>query len=125
MSYVAAYLIACVGGYLIVGAYLYYVRRALDMKAGSFLLIDFLIGCTERAVALTLVLWTPPYVPAFIGGWVLLKFAIGWQRVPHSQEGDQGILLALTANVISFAIALGVGLFVNPGALQVWAAPSH
>jgi hypothetical protein len=95
MTYVIAYFTACVGGYVIVGAYLYCVRRVLGMKSKSFQLLDLLVGCTERAVALTLVLWAPPYVPTFIGGWVLLKFALGWQRTEHSQEGDQGILLAL------------------------------
>jgi hypothetical protein len=43
-------------------------------------------GATERAIALTLVLMAPSYLPSFIGGWVLLKFAIGWQREKHGSQ---------------------------------------
>jgi len=131
-TYVAAYLIACVGGFCVIGTYLYCVRKTIrrrskkiEMESSSFELVDFLVGGTERAVALTLVLWAPPYVPTFIGGWVLLKFALGWQRTEHSEEGDTGSLLALTANVFSFAIAIGVGVYLNHEALNVWAATPH
>jgi len=79
-AYAGAYLIACIGGWLIVGACLYCMRWSLGLKTRSFAPLELFIGCTERAVALTLVLKAPPYVPAFIGGWVVLKFALGWQR---------------------------------------------
>ena len=63
----------------------------------------------------------PPYVPTFIGGWVVLKFALGWRRARHSEQVETGSFLALIANVISFAIAVGVGLALNPKALEFWA----
>jgi hypothetical protein len=78
-------------------------------------------GAVERLVALTLVLWAPPYLPSFIGGWVLLKFAIGWQREGYGGKDEdevaKGRFLALIGNVLSFAIAIGVGVFLNPAAL--------
>jgi len=81
----------------------------------------FFIGVTERAVALTLVLWAPPYLPTFIGGWVALKFALGWQRERKTSEALTASMLALIGNVLSFAIAIGVGVVLNPEAIFVWA----
>jgi hypothetical protein len=83
-------------------------------------------GVVERFVALTLVLIAPAYLPAFIGGWVLLKFAIGWQReregkYVEEREVDKQSFLALIGNVISFAIPIAVGLVLYPEALNAWA----
>jgi hypothetical protein len=86
--YVAAYLGVCVAGWLTVAVCLY-VMRLLVLQKNRPPFSDwpaFLGGAVERAVALTLVLWAPPYLPPFIGGWVLLKFAIGWQREKHDDE---------------------------------------
>jgi hypothetical protein len=80
-------------------------------------------GVVERAVALTLVLYAPPYLPPFIGGWVLLKFAIGWQRQEYGDAVAKGSFLALIGSVLSFAIAIGVGVLLNPAALDIWAKP--
>jgi hypothetical protein len=77
-----------------------------------------ILGATERAVALTLVLLAPPYLASFIGGWVLLKFAIGWQREKHSDEVARGSFVALIGNVLSFAIAIAIGVYLNPDALK-------
>jgi hypothetical protein len=70
-----------------------------------------------------LVLWAPPYLPPFIDGWVLLKFAIGWQRQKYGDEVATGSFLALIGNVLSFAIAIGVGVVLNPAALDIWVKP--
>jgi hypothetical protein len=96
--------------------------------------LTFFGGVTERAVALTLVLKAPSYLPAFIGGWVLLKFAIGWQRDKYGgdkfgdfhddQVGEQSFL-ALIGNVLSFAIAIAIGVFLNPKALEAWATATR
>jgi hypothetical protein len=51
--YAGAYLVACLGGWLIVGACLYGMRSWLGMNAKSFAPLELFIGCTERAVALT------------------------------------------------------------------------
>jgi hypothetical protein len=82
----------------------------------------FLIGSIERAVALTLMIWAPRYLVTFVGGWVLLKFAIGWQRTPLNARIVRGSLLALIANVLSFAIAIAGGLYLNPAALAYFGA---
>jgi hypothetical protein len=87
--------------------------------------LDLLVGATERFVALTLVICAPPYLPAFIGGWVALKFALGWQREARGDEVQRGSLLAMIGNVLSFAIAVGVGLALNPKALEVWATTAR
>lgn len=86
-TYAVAYLVACVGGWLIVGACMYGMRRLVLKHPEKFSEWSvFFVGITERAVALTLVLIAPLYLPTFIGGWVVLKFALGWQREKHSDE---------------------------------------
>jgi len=54
---------------------------------------------------------------------VLLKFAIGWQRQKYGDEAARESFLALIGNVLSFAIAIGVGVALNPAALDIWAKP--
>jgi hypothetical protein len=127
-----AYLLACVGGWLAVACALY-VMRWLVLEKNLPPFSDwpaFLGGATERAIALTLVLKAPPYLPAFIGGWVLLKFAIGWQREGYGGKGDEGEVakgrfLALIGNVLSFAVAIAIGVALNPKALEVWATATR
>jgi hypothetical protein len=130
--YFLAYFLASIIGHIVVATCLWIIRR-LSLKAqnrppfsewGSFF-----FGATERAVALTLVLMAPAYLPAFIGGWVVLKFAIGWQRQqlqPSLFEEDTRQVatqsfVALIGSVISFAIPIAVGLFLYPEALNAWA----
>jgi hypothetical protein len=81
----------------------------------------FLIGVTERYVALTLVLLAPSYLASFIGGWVLLKFALGWQRESKNGEVLTDSMLAMIGNVLSLAIAIAAGIVLNPTAIDVWA----
>jgi hypothetical protein len=131
--YVAAYFDVCVLGWLAVAVCLYVMRRLVVRETA---LVPrqktrppfsdwpaFLGGAVERAVALTLVLLAPAYLPSFIGGWVLLKFAIGWQRQRNGDEVARGSFLALIGNVLSFAIAIWVGVLLNPKALEIWAQP--
>ena len=82
--------------------------------------LDLFIGSTERLVVTTMVIWTPRYVPAFIGAWMAFKIAANWQRVPNSSMARQGTLIGLLGNVYSFAIAIGAGLLANPEALRIW-----
>jgi hypothetical protein len=121
--YVEVYfLVLVVGNYVV--AYIMLLMRwlvALDTRP----IIEwsgFLIGLTERAVALTLVAWAPRYLAPFIAGWVLLKFAIGWQRTPLNPRIALGSVLALIANVVSFAIAIAGGLYLNDKALAYFGA---
>ena len=60
-----------------------------------------------------------PYLPSFIGGWIVLKFALGWQRERKTKEALTGSMLALIGNVLSFAIAIAIGAWLNPNALDV------
>ncbi len=83
----------------------------------------FFIGATERAVALALVLTAPPYLPAFVGGWILLKFALDWQRAEKGDDVMTDSMLAMVGNVLSFAVAIGAGIILNPIAIKLWASP--
>jgi hypothetical protein len=126
-----AFLGVCVVGHFVVAPCMYGMRwlalskKYLEKQETKFLgdCSVFLIGATERYVALTLVLLAPLYLPAFIGGWVLLKFALGWQRVKENGEAMTDSMLAIIGNVLSFAIAIGVGVYLNPDAIDVWAKP--
>ena len=82
-TYVVVYLLVCVGGNYLVAYCLFFLKwlSALDTRP-ILERTAFFIGFTERAVALTLFLLAPRYLAVFIGGWVLLKFALGWQRTP-------------------------------------------
>jgi hypothetical protein len=127
--YFAAYFAVWVVGWLAVAVCLYVMRWLVLKKENRPRFSDWpaFLGGIERVVALTLVLWAPPYLPSFIGGWVLLKFAIGWQREEYGGEDkrdvEKGRFLALIGNVLSFAIAIGVGLALNPAAREIWAKP--
>jgi len=84
--------------------------------------LDLWIGCTERAVATTMVIIAPAYVGGFILAWVGAKLAANWQRISPSRPFTrQGTLIALLGSVYSFSIAIGVGLWVQPRALDAWA----
>jgi hypothetical protein len=115
----------CVGSNLCCVIAVYFLAYFLACIVGH----TTFFGSTERAVALTLVLMAPAYLPAFIGGWVVLKFAIGWQRQqiqPSLLVEDTGQVatqsfVALIGSVISFAIAIAVGLALYPEALNAWA----
>jgi hypothetical protein len=127
-AYVAAYFDACIVRWLVVAVCLYGMRWfVLKKKPVFFDLPAFLGGAVERAIALTLVLLAPPYLSPFIGSWVLLKFAIGWQREGYGGKGEdevaKGRFLALIGNVLSFGWAIFVGVLLNPAALEIWAAP--
>src|SRR5690348_2917318 len=92
------------------------------------------LGNTERWVAVALVVWAPTYLPGFIGGWVLLKFALGWQAKmsdkpqpwtesrnklrPLTKEEDreklrQESMLAMIGSVLSFTVAIGIGYVLH------------
>jgi hypothetical protein len=108
-------------GYVIVAGILHFLRWRLQHpdKANE---LDFWLGGTERTVATALVIWAPGYVGPFIGAWVALKMAANWQRLKsQSAAVRQGTLLALLGNAFSFTIAIGVGVYFNRHALEVWA----
>jgi hypothetical protein len=92
---VGAYLLTCIVGHFVVAGCLWAMRRRVLKEANRPPFSDWIGlfgGATERFVALTLVLMAPAYLPTFIGGWVLLKFAIGWQR-ERNDERQPGLIL--------------------------------
>jgi hypothetical protein len=121
--YVEVYLLVLIVGNYVVAYSMLLMRWLVGLDTHPIVeWSGFLIGLTERAVALTLVVWAPRYLAAFIAGWVLLKFAIGWQRTPLNPKVALGSLLALIGNVISFAIAIAGGLYLNDEALKYFGA---
>jgi hypothetical protein len=76
----------------------------------------------KRLLSTTLVVFAPGYLASFIGAWIALKSAANWKRQPVGHAWvTQGSLLLLVGNVLSFAVAIGTGLLLNPGALAIWA----
>lgn len=130
---IGAYFLACIVGHFVVAVCLWVIRWLALKKENRPPFSEwgiFFLGVTERAAALTLVLMAPAYLPAFIGGWVLLKFALGWQRErdqpsPILARQDRQVAtqshFALIGNVISFTIPIAVGLALYPEALNAWA----
>ena len=122
--WLAACAASAVLGYWAAGYAVQFLRKKAKPKRHRAALI-FCLGATERAVATTLVIFAPPYLPAFIGGWIALKFAVGWQRYKKEKPETGGAMVALIGNVVSFTVAIAVGLIINPSALTTWATTSH
>ena len=108
----------CIGGNYFVAYIMFLVKWLVGLDTHPIIeWSGFCIGFTERAVALTLAIWAPRYLVTFIGGWVLLKFAVGWQRTLLNYKVALGSLLALIGNVLSFATAIAGGLYLNQKAI--------
>jgi hypothetical protein len=80
-SFIFALIVCSVVGWGVVGCSLVAIRSWLRLKTEGSLYDPgvFLLGSTERLVATALVVWAPAYLAGFIGGWILLKFALGWR----------------------------------------------
>ena len=46
---------------------------------------------------------------------------MGWQRAGDTSKHIAESKLALVGNALSFAIAIGAGMTLNPDAINVWA----
>jgi hypothetical protein len=126
--YFGAYLLACVEGWFAVACALlagpegkkpttiYRLDRLFRRRDWTRRCLD---AGPQRSAVLT----------AFIGGWVLLKFAIGWQREKRDDDDEKEVatqsFLALIGGVLSFSIAIAIGIFLNPNALEVWKNATH
>jgi hypothetical protein len=86
--------------------------------------LDLWLGGAERAIATTLVFYAPKYLVVFIGAWVALKLALGWQRRAGSTRVPEEVitrsLLSLAGSATSFAIAAVVGVLFHREALDAW-----
>ena len=95
---------AVIGGYPIVGILMlamrchvdWFMRKVADELLGlrkvrkvaySFGATDLYVGIAERFVAIVLTVWCIPSLPAFIGGWIALKFAVNWKRRERKNKG--------------------------------------
>jgi hypothetical protein len=116
ISYVIAYFLSVFGGWLIAGICVYVMRKSIRRPREFFRWIDLWVGGTERAVATTLVLFAHSYLPAFIGGWIALKFAANWKR--RNVGAGQASLVFLVGSVISFAVAIGAALYMRPDLIE-------
>jgi hypothetical protein len=113
--YIEIYILVCIGGNYLVAYCLFFLKWLMALDTRPIVeRMAFFIGFTERAVALTLFLLAPRYLAVFIGGWVLLKFALGWQRTPFVYKLAVGSQVALIGNVLSFAIAIVGGYYLRP-----------
>ena len=79
--------------------------------------LGVVIGMFERAIITWLVIWASALAPAFIGGWVLLKFAGGWSRTTEANLENRSVYqVALLGNIVSIGWAVLVGLNYAPEA---------
>ncbi len=84
----------------------------------SFEPMNLWVGGVERLVATTLVVWWIAYLPAFIGGWIALKFAANWKRFRNDTiYVREGSLMSLVGSVISIAMAIVAGVAIYPDAI--------
>jgi hypothetical protein len=118
-TYIGAYILSIFGGWAFVNIGLKVIRTTVKEPHEFFAPLDFWLGGTERCVATTLILFAPRYLPTFIGGWVVLKFAANWQRHKGTEFG-QPSLIALLGSVLSFAAAIGATLYMRPDLINSW-----
>ena len=135
LLYLAAYAFSIIGGGFIAGPVVKHLRRQIERGRDPeprVLSLDWLLGGIERTIVTTMVIFTPPLVPVFIGGWVALKFAANWQaRMPDpNDKEDQQIvgrkrLTFLVGSAISISVAILAGLLVSRHAIDIWAASTQ
>lgn len=118
--------LSAVIGHLIVALTLWLTEWWYRIKRRSYFEpLDIWIGLLERAIATTLVFYAPMYLAPFIGGWVVLKFALAWQRERPTIETEEAItrsFISLSGNVMSFASAIVIGVLLHPQALDAWSS---
>jgi hypothetical protein len=70
VTYPVVYFLVCIVGNYVIAYWMHFVRPAFGVPAEEALWEwqPFVIGLTERYVALTLMVWAPRYVAPFIGG---------------------------------------------------------
>lgn len=126
---IAAYLVSIFVGGLSARYFVDFLHAGIDKnynwKRHRLLRLDWSLGIVERVITTTLVVAAPKMVPAFVGGWVALKFAANWQqRKGNEDEAElhvaQKRLSSLIGSAISLSIAVLCGLWINHDALTAW-----
>jgi hypothetical protein len=115
---VADFFILTFGGWLIVGALMYLMRKHVGVSTtGCWGRLELWLGSVERIAATTMFVYGVSYLPAFIGAWIAFKLAANWRRRKASEEVCKGTLMALIGSIFSCALAIIVGAFINPSAI--------
>jgi hypothetical protein len=82
--------------------------------------IPMAIGIFERAIATTLIIWTPKIIAPFIGGWIALKVAGGWGLLKEPTTRNRAtFFIGLLGSIVSLGWAIAWGLYVMPGAVKL------
>jgi len=113
---IALYASSIILGFGLVGFSLYLMRKKVLPRRKfrqSFGWMVFFVGATERFAATTLAAFAPAQLASFIAGWVALKYAVNWQKKPDNKARENS-LFAIIGTVLSFAIAIGIGLAITP-----------
>jgi hypothetical protein len=107
-------------GWGLVGALMRVMRWHVGVSTKeSWGAMDLWLGSAERLVAATLFALCVPALPAFIGGWIALKFAANWNRIKSEQNAvRKGALMAMIGSVASFTLAIVGGYLINPQAIS-------
>jgi hypothetical protein len=120
-TWIVGYSISVIGGIFAVPIFLYLMRLvSLRCPRGfceTFEPTAVVTGIIERFIATTLYIYGAHAVEVFIGGWMALKLAANWQRVPfiserHGDEVRTSTIISLLGNAISFIFAIGGAYFI-------------
>ena len=130
-KYVLAYIAVIFLGWLLVGLVLKLMRLSIRHEyrvadttkpaKSSWRIVDLWLGGIERTIAVTLIIYAPPLLAPFIGGWTALKFASNWGRTDRKSNDAGSSFVFLVGSALSFGLAIWVGLLLNPEAIDVWA----
>jgi hypothetical protein len=108
------------GGQLIVAPLMELARLKLEKPVARTWWVSFSVAIVERATITILFIEVPKLVPAFIGGWTVAKFAAGWGRIVTSDDNIRRLhMIALVGSVLSYAIAIGAGIWARPESLAI------
>jgi hypothetical protein len=111
------------GGGVMIGLFISFMYRHLKIVGpkclwAGFNLLVLAIGFTEQMAAILLIYFSPLYLAPFVGGWIGLKYAAGWQPSGTAFAREKS-LLALIGTVWSFGFGIAAGLLINKNAIDL------
>jgi len=84
-----------------------------DTEAERIWWIPVLVGIFERAIITTLVGFNVSGTAGYIGAWIVLKSAGGWQTLSEGTYGRAVFFIGLIGSITSILFAIVVGLIIN------------
>ena len=132
MNYILAYVFSIIGGFVITGPLVVFMRKTSGVSSGkegndynfakmySWSLL--LLGGTERGIATTLFMFAPTQLPVFVADWSAAKIAAGWGRVSDVKYAAAH-MTALVGTAWSFCFAIAAGYWACPISLVKLAGP--